>query len=77
MPHSEYSGVKHVVEINSQVQTTCEICSERVGGSNFAASINHYLEKHGYKILYFGPLSDHDSNHDGWLHFTTAILGKR
>ena len=68
-------GIGHVVHISTNIGTSCEHCSEWVGTDRFAALVNHYLEKHGYKLLHVGSESDLDAEGKPCYH-TVAVLGK-
>ena len=70
-----YRGIKHVVYVSSNEGAACEHCSESVGLDRFAESINHYVEKHGYRILHVGTQTDRDDEGLLW-HHTVAVLGK-
>ena len=70
-----YEGVGHVVHISTNIGTSCEHCSERVGSDRFAESVNHYLEKHGYKLFHIGSECDLDAEGKP-CHHTVAVLGK-
>jgi hypothetical protein len=52
-----------------------EHCDFRIGLDNFAESINHYINDHGYKILHVGQESSWDSEGSPWQS-TVAVLGK-
>ena len=76
------TDIKHVVKIMSGCYSgCCEHCNDGIetGGSDvhndyFENAINHYVQKHGYKILHIGQYSDTDFEHSMW-HGTVAILG--
>ena len=70
-----YEGVRHLVEINSDETKGCEHCAFSVGPTNFAESINHFIEQHGYKLLHIGPQTTRDEMGNLW-HLTVAIVGK-
>jgi hypothetical protein len=57
-----YEGVQHVVEINTNIGKGCEHCAQEIGTDRFAESINHYIEKHGYKVLHVGTQTIPDMN---------------
>lgn len=75
-----YEGIRHVVHISTNISTSCEHCSKSVGGypgdgeHSLAESINHYIEKHGYKLLHLGTETSHDTEGKPW-HSTIAVLG--
>ncbi len=48
-----YAGITHTVQISSDVIKTCNLCSHKIGGENVANSINHYMDKHGYKLWFY------------------------
>jgi hypothetical protein len=76
-----YEGVQHVVHISTNISASCEHCSKSVGGypgdgeHSLAESINHYIEKHGYKLLHVGTETSRDLDGNSW-HSTVAVLGK-
>ena len=70
-----YEGIEHVVHISTNIGSCCEHCSERVGADRFAESVNHYIEKHGYRLLHMGSECDTASNGKP-CHHTVAVLGK-
>jgi len=69
-----YKDVTHVVSISTDIKINCEHCNTMVGGENFADSINHYIENHGYKILHIGTETSHKD--ENLWHDTVALLGK-
>jgi hypothetical protein len=72
---SYYQGIQHIVQIVSFITTGCEHCDEQIGGEQFAESVNHYIEKHGYKVLHVGTETSRDDNGKPW-YGTVAVLGK-
>jgi hypothetical protein len=71
-----YEGVEHVVYISTDVSTGCEHCDKMLGGSaNFAESINHYIDQHGYKLLHVGSETTRDDVGNPW-HCSVAVVGK-
>jgi hypothetical protein len=71
-----YENIKHVERISSNIGTACHHCTEmRIGLDNFAESVNHYMEKHGYVLLYIGGEADIDNEGKPCSH-TVAIVGK-
>lgn len=71
---NHYEGVKHVVYISTNIGTGCEHCKEPIGTDQLAQSINHYIKKHGYKLLHVGTETGHADS--GLWHSTVAVLGK-
>ncbi len=74
-----YDGIMHVVYISTNIGTCCEHCDEPIGlagpgDHRLAESINHYIEKHGYKLLHVGTETTGDSEGSPW-HTTVALLG--
>lgn len=80
MAGSIYDGIKHTVHLSTNIGKACEHCSESVGGASLdipklAESINHYIEKHGYRLLHVGTETTEDDR--GNPHQTTvAVVGK-
>ena len=70
-----YSGVQHVVQISTNIGTGCEHCSTSIGLEEFAQSVNHYIEQHGYKLLHIGQETGTDMDGKPW-HNTVAVLGR-
>ena len=70
-----YKGIDHVVHISTDVFTGCIHCSFAIPGDDFASSVNHYIEKHGYKLLHIGTETRGDDSGKPW-HSSVAILGK-
>jgi len=46
-----------------------------MGDESFAESINHYMDKHEYKLLHIGSECDTDTEGKP-CHHTVAVLGK-
>jgi hypothetical protein len=67
-----YSGIEHVVRVDSQIKERCEHCDTFLGGE-FHKSINHYLEQHGYKLLHVGSEAKYTEGHQ--YSNLVAILG--
>lgn len=70
-----FEGIEHTIYISTDGSTGCEHCGEWVGGDKFAAPINHYIEKHDYKLLHVGSETTDDHAGNPW-HKTVAVLGK-
>lgn len=67
---------EHIVHISTDVSMGCEHCHFNIGGpNNLAESVNHYVEKHGYKILHIGTETISGPRDEAW-HTTVAVLGK-
>jgi hypothetical protein len=75
--HISMKKTRHIVHISTRVGTQCEHCTPlvQVGLDDFAKSVNHYIEKHGYTLLHVGTETSHDSDGKLW-HSTIALLGK-
>ena len=67
--------IRHIVRIDTNISKSCEHCSEWTGGKEFAKSVNHYLEAHGYKLLHVGQETTHGENGNPW-QLTVSLLGK-
>lgn len=73
----QYEDIKHVVQLDTNVEMGCEHCDTWTGGHDgFAASVNHYIEAHGYQLLHVGTDTGVDSNDGSARPITMAILGK-
>jgi hypothetical protein len=70
-----YENIEYFVYISTDIGTGCEHCDFRVGLENFAESIDHYIDKHNYKLLHVGTETHHNSEGKPW-HSTVALLGK-
>ena len=72
--------IKHTIHLQSGCYPAggCEFCGERIyyptGNNRLDKAINHYISKHGYKLLHVGAYTDEDMDGKPW-HGTTAILG--
>jgi hypothetical protein len=70
--------VKRTTEVSSNIGRGCEHCREPIGSlhnsDDITESVNHYIEKHGYRLLHVGTQTSHDTNSKPW-HSTVAILG--
>ena len=67
-------NISHVVQLASDTKKGCEYCREPIpygDGAELGEWINHYLEKHGYKILHIGTDFGFGNSER-----TVAILGK-
>lgn len=65
--------VKRTVALSSHARRGCDHCEE-VLDDNVSASINHFIEFHGYRLLNVGTETSRDA--DGNVrHSTVAILG--
>jgi len=70
-----YAGVKHVVQLSTNIGESCKHCSTQVGIDNFASGINHYIQQHDYKLLHVGSETSRDM--EGKIYNSTvAVLGK-
>lgn len=65
--------VKTIVTIKSMEIEKCIHCTENVKYS-FDEIVNHYIQKHGYKILHVGQYTEHDMNEKPF-HGTVAVIG--
>lgn len=69
-----YADVQQVVHISTSIGTGCKHCGESIGLEQFAQSINHYIQAHGYKLLHVGQETEHGS--EGPWQSTVAVLGR-
>lgn len=70
-----YKDVRHVVHITSHIEQPCEHCSATTDPDDFGVLVNHYIEKHGYKLLHVGTETSCDTEGRPW-HATVALVGK-
>ena len=77
-----YSGnldeIKKIIHISSANEPSCEFCNtnhiyERLYNIDYA--VNHYIEKHGYKLLHIGS-EMHRDDEGNLLTHTVAVVGK-
>jgi len=73
MPQKGY-GVQHVVHISISAKHAVRRCQNfRIGLERFAESVNHYIEKHGYKLFHVGSETSDDSEGKPG-HSTVAVI---
>jgi hypothetical protein len=72
-----YEGISHTVCLKSTILKLCEHCDEHIGppDNDIAHDINHYLSKHGYKLLHVGQEWAEDEEGKS-THVTVAIVGR-
>ncbi len=70
-----YAGVQHVVYVSTNISSGCQHCHQQIDGEEFAESVNHYIQQHGYRLLHVGSQTDRGDRDELW-HFTVAVLGK-
>lgn len=64
-----------VVTVSTDIGQKCNHCDFWIGLENFDASVNHYIEKHGYRLLHVGSQTSH-AQEGGLWHSTVAVLGR-
>ena len=69
-----YDGVKGIVEVNSDTSHGCELCDFRIKGDEFSEAVNHYISKHGLRLLHIGNRTARDHQGELWT-MSVAILG--
>jgi hypothetical protein len=72
---TQYEGVKKIVHINTDVSGGCGECGEWIKGENLDDAVNHYVQKHDYKLLHVGTQTSNDRDGKPW-HSTVAVVGK-
>ena len=70
-----YNGISHVVQISTNIEKGCEHCQYFEKSDEFATSINHYIEKHGYRLLHIGTETTRDYE-EKLCYISVALLGK-
>ena len=68
-PEHYYEGIKHVVKISTHEGSKCKHCDTGIGNDKFTESINHYINKHNYKLLHTGTETGPS------IQMTVALLG--
>jgi hypothetical protein len=73
-----YEGVGHIVHLSTGTVRACHHCNDPIpyGGDDFAENVNHYIEKHGYRLLHIGVETSHDADGKPW-NDTVAVLGRK
>lgn len=69
---NNYQGVTHVVTVTTKEDR--HYCSECDKEYYFDSAVNHYIGKHGYKLLHVG--TDTVTTAVGLKHNTVAVLGE-
>ena len=64
--------IEFVATLNSSIHRACDEC-DRFNKSP-ADDVNHYIQEHGYQLLYIGQETDHSSTGELW-HSTVYVLG--
>ena len=72
MAESGSEGVSHVVHIRTGIDSHCELCD--FFPHDFAPAVNHFMDKHGYRLLHVGTETTRDDEGKPW-HTTVAVLG--
>lgn len=69
--------IKHTIQLFSFIESGCEICDENIRHHNddgeLSKAINHYIQKHDYKLLHLGDQTVEGD--DGLWRGVTAVLG--
>ncbi|MBA7561066.1 hypothetical protein ES708_02701 [subsurface metagenome] len=70
-------NIKHIIHVSTINIGLCEFfregCEQNFHTFDFA--VNHYIEKHGYKLLHIGP-ETHQKETGDIFNCTVAVLGK-
>jgi hypothetical protein len=78
MPKQDYyKDVERIAMVSTDLFEQCKHCSEQIGGGDqpFSESVNHYIQKHDYKILHVGTDTSRDTDGNPWQS-TVAVLGR-
>lgn len=69
--------IKHIIHISSNDEPCCKICEDGWSRKlhDFEYAINHYIEEHGYTLLYIGNETNKNKNTGEILDCTVAVLG--
>ena len=74
----QISEITHVVELSSnRVYGHCKLCQSaiRQGNDLLDMEINHYIEKHGYRLIHVGTQSQVDRL-GRLISVTVALMGR-
>jgi hypothetical protein len=74
MANNDYSNVKAVVEVSSDVSQSCKICDYYVKHDAFEEGVNHYINVHDFQLLFVGGRTLRGDDGKPWAT-TVAILG--
>ena len=75
MTENNYSGIKHVIELKSNKESSCPFCQPSTLRGDMSECINHFITQHEYRILHIGMETQHAPTSGSW-HNTVAILGR-
>ena len=65
---------KEIIQLKSSEWSGCSWCKEGKLPEALDERVNHYVSKHGFKILHVGQETTWDMNSNAW-HMTVAVLG--
>ena len=72
-----FTGLKHVIRVDSDDTPTCQLCADGLqADSTVAEAINHYIEAHGYRLLHIGTETSIEYETAALWHITVAFSGK-
>ena len=74
MASDNFSGVKGIVEVSSDISQRCELCDFHIEHDKFSEAVNHYISQHGLRVLFVGNRTVRD-NDDNPCDTSIAILG--
>ncbi|STX37306.1 hypothetical protein [Legionella feeleii] len=67
--------INSTIMLSSNLSGCCKECSLHIG-SLLDEVMNHYIQQHGYILLFIGSESDRDFNDYSLISTTVVILGK-
>jgi len=72
---NQYAGLGSVVKLDTNISKACLHCpGEFFDGEDIDNAINHYVQKHHYRVLHVGTETSHGQDGKPW-HNTVAIVG--
>ena len=73
MASESLSDIQQVVQLSSSsIGVPCKHCGP-IRSNGFASEIDHYIQKHGYRLLHVGQQTEEGT--DGPWQTTVAVLG--
>jgi len=67
---------KNTIYLSTSIEGNCKICGFQFSEyDGFSGQINHFLEKHNYKLLHVGQETSRDDKGSPWQS-TVAIVGR-
>lgn len=75
MEDNLYKNIDRIIHVSTAMLFGCEHCDVNLGPSGFDFSVNHYIQEHGYNLLYLGRESSLGPD-EKIIESTVAVLGR-